>query len=71
MSVSRRNIVAGISAAAVLSQLPGAALAQNRAKKFVKPTVPGFNAAAAQANWKNAPNMKRAVANSAKMTGHQ
>jgi protein-disulfide isomerase len=34
LSVSRRHIVAGISAAAVLSQLPGAALAQNRAKKF-------------------------------------
>lgn len=34
MSVSRRHIVAGISAAAVLSQFPGTALAQNRAKKI-------------------------------------
>lgn len=30
---------------------------ENRAKKFVKPTVPGFAAAAAQANWSGMPGM--------------
>lgn len=36
---------------------------ENRAKKFVKPTVAGFSAAAAQANWANAPNMAASMIN--------
>lgn len=39
---------------------------ENRARKFVKPTVPGFTAAANQANWNNAPNMAASMIN---MTG--
>ncbi len=38
---------------------------ENRAKKSVKPTVAGFNAAASQANWKNAPNMAASMINMA------
>ena len=36
---------------------------ENRAKKFVKPTVAGFGAAAAQANWNAAPNMAASMIN--------
>lgn len=39
---------------------------QNRSGKFVKPSVAGFNAAATQANWNNAPNMAASMIN---MTG--
>ncbi len=39
---------------------------ENRAKKYVKPSVAGFNAAASQANWANAPNM---AANMLNMSG--
>ncbi|MDP3492617.1 MAG: phosphate ABC transporter substrate-binding protein PstS [Hyphomonadaceae bacterium] len=40
-----------------------APMLENRAKKFVKPTVAGFNAAASQANWNNAPNMAASMLN--------
>ena len=36
---------------------------ENRAKKFVKPTMAGFTAAATQANWANAPNMAASMIN--------
>lgn len=38
-------------------------LLENRAKKFVKPTIPGFNAAAMQANWASAVNMAASMIN--------
>ena len=36
---------------------------ENRAKKFVKPTMAGFNAAASQANWAGAANMAASMIN--------
>ena len=36
---------------------------ENRAKKFVKPSMAGFNAAATQANWAGAANMAASMIN--------